>query len=107
MIGVPEKALGWLPLGLGLVMEDEPSEFSCSYKCMYMTLYNTATTPNVIISISRNFGAEVRELFKLISYDEMHYDERVTRTNLLASRFGITLPDEEYYYCTFLLQQAR
>ena len=28
--GVPEQALGWLPLGLGLVMEDEPSELSCS-----------------------------------------------------------------------------
>ena len=23
-IGVPEQALGWLPLGLGLVVEDEP-----------------------------------------------------------------------------------
>ena len=25
-IGVPEQALGWFPLGLGLVVEDEPSE---------------------------------------------------------------------------------
>ena len=29
IIGMPEQALGWLPLGLGLVMEDEPSETSC------------------------------------------------------------------------------
>ena len=27
-IGVPEQALGWFPLGLGLVVEDEPSELS-------------------------------------------------------------------------------
>ena len=30
---MPEQALGWLPLGLGLVVEDEPSELayvSCS-----------------------------------------------------------------------------
>ena len=26
---MPEQALGWFPLGLGLVMEDEPSELSC------------------------------------------------------------------------------
>ena len=25
-IGVPVQALGWFPLGLGLVVEDEPSE---------------------------------------------------------------------------------
>ena len=33
-IGMPdlEQALGWLPLGLGLVVEDEPSEHSC-IKC--------------------------------------------------------------------------
>ena len=24
-----EQALGWLPLGLGVVVEDEPSELSC------------------------------------------------------------------------------
>ena len=24
-IGAPERALGWFPLGLGLVVEDEPS----------------------------------------------------------------------------------
>ena len=29
---MPEQALGWLPLGLGLVMEDEPSELSCSHR---------------------------------------------------------------------------
>ena len=28
--GMPEKALEWLPLGLGLVMEDEPSKLSCT-----------------------------------------------------------------------------
>ena len=28
-IGVPEQALGWFPLGLGLVVKDEPFEFSC------------------------------------------------------------------------------
>ena len=28
-VGVPEQALGWFPLGLGLVIEDEPSELSC------------------------------------------------------------------------------
>ena len=26
---MPEQTLGWLPLGLGLVEEDEPSELSC------------------------------------------------------------------------------
>ena len=30
IIDVPEQALGWPPLGLGLVMEDEPSELSCN-----------------------------------------------------------------------------
>ena len=25
-IDMPEQALGWLPLGLGLVVDDEPSE---------------------------------------------------------------------------------
>ena len=30
LIGVPEQALGWVSLGLGLVCEDKPSEFSCS-----------------------------------------------------------------------------
>ena len=29
-IGVPEQTLGWFPLGLGLVIEDEPSELSCT-----------------------------------------------------------------------------
>ena len=28
-IGVPEQTLGWFTLGLGLVVEDEPSELSC------------------------------------------------------------------------------
>ena len=28
-IGLPEQALGWFPLGLGLVMEDRPTELSC------------------------------------------------------------------------------
>ena len=28
-IGVPERALGWFPLGLGLIVEDEPSGLSC------------------------------------------------------------------------------
>ena len=27
-IGAPEQTLGWFPLGLGLVVEDEPSELS-------------------------------------------------------------------------------
>ena len=31
IIGVPEQALGWFPLGLGLVVEDMPSELSCSH----------------------------------------------------------------------------
>ena len=29
-LGVLEQALGWLPLGLGLVMEDEPSMYALS-----------------------------------------------------------------------------
>ena len=28
---MPEQALGWLPLDLGLAVEDEPSERSCTY----------------------------------------------------------------------------
>ena len=32
-IGMPEWALRWFPLGLGLVVEGEPSEHSCT--CMY------------------------------------------------------------------------
>ena len=31
---MPEQALGWLPLGLGLVVEDEPSELSCVCACV-------------------------------------------------------------------------
>ena len=27
---LPDRALGWFPLGLGLVMEDEPAELSCA-----------------------------------------------------------------------------
>ena len=30
---MPEQALGWFPLGLGLVVEDEPSELSCYMAC--------------------------------------------------------------------------
>ena len=29
-IGVPDQALGWFPLGLGLVAKDVPSELSCA-----------------------------------------------------------------------------
>ena len=33
-IGLPEQAMGWLyPLGLGLVAEDKPTEFSCTCTC--------------------------------------------------------------------------
>ena len=31
-ICMPEQALGWLLLRLGLVMKDEPSELSCTLK---------------------------------------------------------------------------
>ena len=34
-LGLPEQAMGYgNPLGLGLVAEDEPSEFSCTSYCM-------------------------------------------------------------------------
>ena len=29
-LGVPEQALGGIPLDFGIVMEDKPSELSCS-----------------------------------------------------------------------------
>ena len=32
---MPEQVLGWFPLGLGLVVEGEPSELPCT--CMYST----------------------------------------------------------------------
>ena len=37
-LGVPEQALGWLLLGLRLVVEDKPSELSCRYS--YMVIYD-------------------------------------------------------------------
>ena len=37
--GVSEQALGWLPLGLGLVMEDEPSELSCIPKAPWFFVW--------------------------------------------------------------------
>ena len=40
--GVPEQALGWFPLGLGLAVEDEPSELSCM--CLFrLTQYHTVS----------------------------------------------------------------
>ena len=36
---MPEQALGWLPLGLVLVMEDEPSELSCTCACAHAIHY--------------------------------------------------------------------
>ena len=41
-IGMPEQALGWLPLGLGLVVEDEPSELSCL--CAIIRLWNSLSS---------------------------------------------------------------
>ena len=35
-IGVPEQALGWLLLGLGLVVEDEPSELSYTLSLIHI-----------------------------------------------------------------------
>ena len=34
-LDLPEQAMGWLPLGLGLVAEDKPSEFSCISACSW------------------------------------------------------------------------
>ena len=36
---VPEKALVWLPLGLGFVVEEEPSELLCSKVCIFTLPY--------------------------------------------------------------------
>ena len=30
-LDLPEQAMGWFPLGLGLVVEDRPTEFSCMH----------------------------------------------------------------------------
>ena len=35
-LGVPEQALGGIPLSFGIAVEDKPSELSCT---VYMTLY--------------------------------------------------------------------
>ena len=38
-LGLPEQAMGWLPLGLvvlGLVVKDKPTEFSCSWSVYVM-----------------------------------------------------------------------
>ena len=29
-VGLPEQAVGWFPLGLGLVVQDRPTELSCT-----------------------------------------------------------------------------
>ena len=31
-LGLPQQAIGWFPLGLGLVVEDRPNEISCDFK---------------------------------------------------------------------------
>jgi hypothetical protein len=36
-LGLPEKAMEWLPLSLGLVAEDKPTEFSCTCTCTWNT----------------------------------------------------------------------
>ena len=40
-IGLPEQAVGGFPLGLGLVVEDRPSELSC---VMYCIIYRILVT---------------------------------------------------------------
>ena len=35
-----EQVLGWCPLGLGLVVEDEPSELSCIHN-VYIYIYHS------------------------------------------------------------------
>ena len=45
-IGMPEWALGWFSLGLGLVMEDEPSERSCTHAdWLLIHIINTNLVP--------------------------------------------------------------
>ena len=35
---MPKQALGWFPLGLGLVVEDEPSELPCNHMLQLCTV---------------------------------------------------------------------
>ena len=37
-LGVPEQALGRIPLGFGIVIEDKPSEFSCTWATMELVM---------------------------------------------------------------------
>ena len=34
-LGLPEQAMNGFPLGLGLAVEDRPTEFSCTLRYMY------------------------------------------------------------------------
>ena len=56
-IGVSEQALGWFLLGLGLVVEDEPSEFSCTQSQTH--LCTCTHTQNDTHSFSTHFSPQV------------------------------------------------
>ena len=38
-LGIPEQALGGIPLGFGIAVEDKPSELSCVYICTCIYKY--------------------------------------------------------------------
>ena len=46
-----EQALGWFPLGLGLVVEDEPSELSYTFLYFSFELGNICTVLPLIVAI--------------------------------------------------------
>ena len=57
---VPEQALGWFPLDLGLVMEDEPSKCSCNQdRCNLKHIESVAAPATYMYECTVNFNQEI------------------------------------------------
>ena len=59
---MPEQALGWFPLGLGLVMEDEPSELSCVYGDLPVARCQIASLVPSFFNVARFSACNIEKL---------------------------------------------
>ena len=66
-LGLPEQAVGWFPLRFGLVVEDKPTEFSC-------TAYMLGTCTCIINQV-RNVGTSVTCIYLNISLIRYNSDQ--------------------------------
>ena len=61
-----EQALGWFPLDLGLVMEDEPSKCSCNQdRCNLKHIESVAAPATYMYECTVNFNQEIFQTLML------------------------------------------